>query len=107
MSSRKQKLDVSGLSSSVGADAVASGGAAASGGGAEDIARANPLTGKPFSPRYFTIRKKREALPVWKYLEEIGAQLEKSQIIIIEGETGSGKTTQVCCGICSGFCSLL
>jgi HrpA-like RNA helicase len=83
---------------SSGADAVASGGAASSGGGSGDIARTNPLTGQPFSQKYYTIKEKREALPVWKYLEDIGEQLQKSQIVIIEGETGSGKTTQVRCG---------
>lgn len=62
----------------------------------------NPLTGRTYSEKYFSIKAKREALPVWRYLDEIGNQLKKSQVIIIEGETGSGKTTQVrSCGNCS------
>ena len=90
---RKAALDVSELEGA-GVGAVASGGGSAVGAGA-DLAHVNPLTGQAFSQRYYKIKEKREALPVWKYLEEIGSQLEKSQVIIIEGETGSGKTTQV------------
>lgn len=55
----------------------------------------NPLTGKPFSRKYFELREQRQRLPVWQYLDELDGKLRAHQSIIVEGETGSGKTTQV------------
>jgi len=37
----------------------------------------------------------RRELPTFKYREELLAAIEAHQIIVIVGETGSGKTTQV------------
>jgi len=37
----------------------------------------------------------RRELPMFKYREELLAAIEAHQIIVIVGETGSGKTTQV------------
>lgn len=37
----------------------------------------------------------RESLPVFRYRDEFLAAIEEHQVIIIEGETGSGKTTQL------------
>ena len=34
-------------------------------------------------------------LPVYKFMEELVEAVKKNQIVICEGETGSGKTTQV------------
>ncbi|KAI6658080.1 Pre-mRNA-splicing factor ATP-dependent RNA helicase PRP1 [Oopsacas minuta] len=38
---------------------------------------------------------KRRALPIWPYKSEIIRRIEQSQVVIIEGETGSGKSTQI------------
>ena len=55
----------------------------------------NPLTNKPFSNKYFTILKQRKNLPVFQYLDQIDDLIRKHQVIVVEGETGSGKTTQI------------
>ena len=55
----------------------------------------SPHTGKPYSLRYFEIFEKRRSLPVWQQKKEFTDMLSKNQIIVLVGETGSGKTTQV------------
>lgn len=55
----------------------------------------NPLTGKPFSRSYYDIRKQRVKLPVWQYLDDLEEKLDNNQVVVVEGETGSGKTTQI------------
>lgn len=55
----------------------------------------NPWTGKPYSPKYFEILEKRKKLPVWEYRERFRDLITKNQVIVLVGETGSGKTTQV------------
>ncbi|KAK8810499.1 hypothetical protein WA158_007074 [Blastocystis sp. Blastoise] len=55
----------------------------------------NPLTGQPLSDGYFKILQKRKDLPVFEFLTSIEEALDKNQVIIVEGETGSGKTTQI------------
>lgn len=55
----------------------------------------NPLTGKAFSARYKELLAVREKLPVYNFLEEFDAKLKTSPVIVVEGETGSGKTTQL------------
>ena len=37
----------------------------------------------------------RRGLPIYKYRQEILAQLEQQQVVIIAGDVGCGKTTQV------------
>uniref|UniRef100_A0A7S1G4C4 RNA helicase n=1 Tax=Bicosoecida sp. CB-2014 TaxID=1486930 RepID=A0A7S1G4C4_9STRA len=67
-------------------------------GGAPHAARSavtNPLTGRPFTRRYFEIREGRMKLPVSDYLDQLAEAMRKHQVIIVEGETGSGKTTQI------------
>lgn len=56
----------------------------------------NRWTGKPYSQRYYEILEKRKTLPVWHQKDEFFQALKKSQSLILVGETGSGKTTQVC-----------
>ncbi|CAB3989130.1 pre-mRNA-splicing factor ATP-dependent RNA helicase PRP1, partial [Paramuricea clavata] len=55
----------------------------------------NPYSGRPFTERYYAILKKRLQLPVWEYKETFMGMLEKNQCIVLVGETGSGKTTQI------------
>lgn len=55
----------------------------------------NPLTGKVFSARYQKLLKQRQALPVTSFLDQVDDMVRKNQVIVLEGETGSGKTTQV------------
>ena len=55
----------------------------------------NPHSGRPYTERYYDILKKRLQLPVWEYKERFMGMLDKNQCIVLVGETGSGKTTQV------------
>ncbi|KAJ1921966.1 hypothetical protein H4219_000313 [Mycoemilia scoparia] len=45
--------------------------------------------------RTYTIQKVRESLPIYQYREQLLDAIDQFQIIIIVGETGSGKTTQI------------
>ena len=42
------------------------------------------------------IQVARRDLPMFRYREQLLQAIEEHQILIIVGETGSGKTTQVC-----------
>lgn len=55
----------------------------------------NPLTGHPISNRYYSILEDRKKLPVMEFLDTLEEAVEKNQVVIVEGETGSGKTTQI------------
>ncbi|XP_060962998.1 probable pre-mRNA-splicing factor ATP-dependent RNA helicase DEAH2 isoform X3 [Cannabis sativa] len=55
----------------------------------------NMWNGKPYSQRYFDILEKRKTLPVWQQKEEFLQVLKANQTLILVGETGSGKTTQI------------
>jgi pre-mRNA-splicing factor ATP-dependent RNA helicase DHX15/PRP43 len=61
----------------------------------------NSWNGKPYSERYYEILEKRKTLPVWHQKDEFLQVLKDNQTLILVGETGSGKTTQV------SFCTLL
>ncbi|CAI4050389.1 DEAH-box RNA-dependent ATPase PRP2 SKDI_14G3310 [Saccharomyces kudriavzevii IFO 1802] len=45
--------------------------------------------------RICTIQETRKLLPVYQYKDELLKEIEKHQVLIIMGETGSGKTTQL------------
>jgi pre-mRNA-splicing factor ATP-dependent RNA helicase DHX15/PRP43 len=60
-----------------------------------DVVKVNPLTGGLFSERYYKLLKQRQKLPVYNFLHEIEEAIKSHQVIVIEGETGSGKTTQI------------
>ncbi|XP_025418532.1 pre-mRNA-splicing factor ATP-dependent RNA helicase DHX15 isoform X3 [Sipha flava] len=55
----------------------------------------NPYTNLPYTPKYFELLKKRIQLPVFEYKEEFMSLLKNNQCIVLVGETGSGKTTQI------------
>jgi len=76
--SRKRKLDVG----SNGTDDVVS-------------TTNNPWTGAVYSPKYHKILKDRVKLPVYKFKSKLLETVDKNQIVVVEGETGSGKTTQI------------
>lgn len=61
----------------------------------ENTPKLNPFTQKPFSDRFHAILKKRLQLPVWEYRDEFIEMTAKNQCIVLVGETGSGKTTQI------------
>lgn len=55
----------------------------------------NPNTLGPYSQRYFELFRKRIQLPVWEYRQQFMEMLDGNQIMVLVGETGSGKTTQI------------
>ncbi|KAF8465792.1 P-loop containing nucleoside triphosphate hydrolase protein [Russula ochroleuca] len=55
----------------------------------------NPFTRLPHSPQYLKILEARKKLPVFAQMEEFYEMFTKHQIIVLVGETGSGKTTQI------------
>ncbi|XP_058076216.1 probable pre-mRNA-splicing factor ATP-dependent RNA helicase DEAH2 isoform X2 [Magnolia sinica] len=59
------------------------------------VASANIWTGRPYSQRYFEILEKRKTLPVWQQKDEFLQALNDNQTLILVGDTGSGKTTQI------------
>ena len=60
-----------------------------------DEVEINPWTGVPFSARYYSILEKRQKLPVYQFKDKLIDCVKENQIVVVEGETGSGKTTQV------------
>ncbi|KAL2916218.1 DEAH-box ATP-dependent RNA helicase prp43 [Polyrhizophydium stewartii] len=64
---------------------------------AEDLEEGstNPFTGEAFSEQYRRILKQRRNLPVHKQREEFLKLMHKNQVLVLVGETGSGKTTQI------------
>uniref|UniRef100_A0A1B6EF26 RNA helicase n=1 Tax=Clastoptera arizonana TaxID=38151 RepID=A0A1B6EF26_9HEMI len=55
----------------------------------------NQFTGLPYSPRYHEFLRKRITLPVFEYRDQFMRLLASNQCIVLVGETGSGKTTQI------------
>eukprot|EP01012_Entosiphon_sulcatum_P012233 TRINITY_DN17645_c0_g1_i1.p1 TRINITY_DN17645_c0_g1~~TRINITY_DN17645_c0_g1_i1.p1 ORF type:complete len:760 (+),score=155.17 TRINITY_DN17645_c0_g1_i1:1150-3429(+) len=55
----------------------------------------NPWTGLPYSTKYHEILAKRSKLPVWEAKEDFQQLVRQYQTVILVGETGSGKTTQM------------
>ena len=58
----------------------------------------NKYTGRPFSAKFWSILEKRRALPVWDYYNKFMETVKSNSAVVLVGETGSGKTTQVCGG---------
>jgi pre-mRNA-splicing factor ATP-dependent RNA helicase DHX15/PRP43 len=49
----------------------------------------------PFRQKYYELLEKRMALPVWKQKDEFIKKFKDNQCLVLVGETGSGKTTQI------------
>eukprot|EP00918_Siedleckia_nematoides_P078760 GHVU01172410.1.p1 GENE.GHVU01172410.1~~GHVU01172410.1.p1 ORF type:complete len:423 (-),score=73.98 GHVU01172410.1:211-1479(-) len=54
----------------------------------------NPLNCRPYSNRYYKILEQRKQLPAWQCRDKFVELVEKNQVTVLVGETGSGKTTQ-------------
>lgn len=50
---------------------------------------------KSSSPSYRKMQKSRENLPIWNYKDRLLTVIEDNQVVIVCGETGCGKSTQV------------
>lgn len=55
----------------------------------------NFLNGREYSSKYYDILKVRKGLPVFAQRHEFREKLANNQTVILVGETGSGKTTQI------------
>ncbi|KAG6334347.1 hypothetical protein ID866_4738, partial [Astraeus odoratus] len=55
----------------------------------------NPFTKVPHTPQYRKILEARKKLPVFSQMDEFFKMFNENQIIVMVGETGSGKTTQI------------
>lgn len=60
-----------------------------------DTSDTNPLTGRTFTDQYYEIKKTVDSLPATASNKEYEKLLDKHQLILLTGETGSGKTTQM------------
>lgn len=54
---------------------------------------------KQKNPNYIKMQKIRKKLPAWLKTSEILEIIRENQIVIISGETGCGKSTQVHCSV--------
>ncbi|KIJ37600.1 hypothetical protein M422DRAFT_33691, partial [Sphaerobolus stellatus SS14] len=55
----------------------------------------NPFTGQPHTAQFKKILEGRKKLPVFAQMKEFYEQFSENQIMVMVGETGSGKTTQI------------
>lgn len=55
----------------------------------------NPFTNTDYSQRYYELLSERQQLPAFKAKLKVLKLLEQNDVVIIQGETGSGKTTQI------------
>lgn len=64
-------------------------------GNAEIVSGVNPFTHIPYSENYYDILDKRKKLPCYAARKDFLKLVKKNQVVILVGETGSGKTTQM------------
>ncbi|KAL8834431.1 MAG: hypothetical protein Q9170_003753 [Blastenia crenularia] len=55
----------------------------------------NPFTNKAYSGNYFVLREKAKTLPVSQRIPQLLSSIKQSNVVVLVGETGSGKTTQL------------
>lgn len=50
----------------------------------------NPWTHRSYSSKYYEILQKRKLLPVYEFKDALEKAVKENQVVIVEGETGSG-----------------
>ena len=53
----------------------------------------NPWTQKSYSSKYYEILQKRKQLPVYEFKDALEKAVKENQVVIVEGETGSGNAS--------------
>jgi HrpA-like RNA helicase len=86
----KRKLD---LGDNVNGGGQRLGFAAGGNANSENTPSRSRWTSRPFSARYYDILRKRQQLPVYEFKDELIHKVMNNQVIIVEGETGSGKVS--------------
>ena len=61
----------------------------------DDDPKINFLNGQSFSPKFYELLSVRKSLPAWQARQKISDLLQELQVVVLQGDTGSGKTTQV------------
>ena len=82
MTDRKRKIDLVATASSLSSSDTVS-------------TTINKWTGKMYSQRYYSILATRKKLPVYQFQDDLVKAVQENQFVVVEGETGSGKTTQI------------
>ena len=91
MTDRKRRIDLGGgggdiLGGKKGKSTTAGIGSSSN----DDDGSINPWTGIPFSARYHSILAVRQKLPVYQFKDQLIECVQQNQIVVVEGETGSG-----------------
>jgi len=84
MTDRKRKIDLQSATSSISSKSKN-----------KNDSSINPFTGYAYSQKYHSILKNRVKLPVYNFKDDLIKSVNSNQVIVVEGETGSGKTTQI------------
>merc|ERR1719474_2438874 len=108
MSSRKRKLNLSGDTTTYeppqkkhhmhgSTEEAESGGYGPSSTTAVSVKQStlNPLNNCPYSTRYFKLLHSRKKLPIWQQRKDFMELYQNNRVVVLVGETGSGKTTQI------------
>lgn len=75
----------------------------------EEITKDDDLIEKRFREKqnnanYRRMKETRKKLPAWSNMNEILETVHQNQVVIISGETGCGKSTQVCASSYPSIC---
>lgn len=62
---------------------------------ADDLSQSKTIEKRSTSINYTSMMEVRQKLPAWKMSDAVLAKIAGSQVVVVTGETGSGKSTQI------------